>query len=169
MKITIEAVKIDEKEVLRNLLEKDSYEFSQYTDSDVNEFGLYGYKYLDHYWTDENCYPFFIKVDSKLAGFVMINDRHIIKKTKAIYEISEFFIMYKYRRKGIGKFTVKYILDKFKGTWQLIYHPKNKISEEFWINTINEYTKGKYELIKDDIETFKYPDGTIGHIMVFRS
>jgi predicted acetyltransferase len=116
MNITIEEITIDEKEILRNLLEKYNYEFSQYDDRDTNKLGLYGYKYFDNYWTEENRFSFFIKVDNKLAGFIMIND-YPENNIKTSYTISEFFIIYKYRRHGIGKYTVNYILNKFKGKW----------------------------------------------------
>jgi predicted acetyltransferase len=89
--------------------------------------GLYGYDYLDNYWTEEKRFPYFIKVDKKLVGFVMVNDHHEVN-LDTNYTISEYFIMYKYRRTGIGKYVIKYILDKYKGKWQLKYHPKNEIS-----------------------------------------
>ena len=170
MNIIIEPVKKEEKEILKNLLEKYGYEFSQYNNLDVNELGLYGYDYLDCYWYDKNRYPFFIKVNSKIAGFIMVNDYPELKRIPLDYAISEFFILFKYRQNGIGKYCVKYILDKFKGKWQLKYHPKNEISKKFWIKTINEYTKGKYEIIENDPDPdVLYEDGTIGHIMVFES
>lgn len=36
-------IKEYEKEILRNLMEKYDYEFTQYTHEDVNPLGLYGY------------------------------------------------------------------------------------------------------------------------------
>jgi len=167
MDIIIEPVTKEEKEILRNLLEKYMYEFSQYNNLDVNNLGLYGYSYLDNYWTEENRFPFFIRANGKLAGFVMVNDYPEVKMDTN-YSMSEFFVMYKYRRCGIGKYAVKYILDKFKGKWQLKYHPKNEISQKFWIKTISEYTKGKYEAIENDSEVL-YEDGTIGHVLIFNS
>ena len=168
MNIKVEPVKREEREILMNLLEKYSYEFSQYNNLDVNSLGLYGYDYLDCYWWDnEKRYPFFIKVDNKLAGFIMVND-YPEGQIKTDYSISEFFVMYKYRRSGIGKFGIKYILNKFKGKWQLKFHPNNEISKNFWIKTISDYTNEKYEIIKNDPET-TYEDGTIGWLMVFNS
>ena len=38
---------------------------------DVNVEGNYGYEYLDCYFEEENRYPYFIKVDGKLAGFAI--------------------------------------------------------------------------------------------------
>ena len=167
MDITIELVKKDEKEILRNLLEKYNYEFSQYNGLDVNNIGLFGYDYFDNYWTEENRFPYLIKVDNKLAWFIMVNDYQEIK-LDTNYTLSEFFILYKYRRIGIGKYVVKYILDKYKGKWQLKYHPKNEISMNFWNKTIDEYTNGKYKMIKDNREAI-YEDGTIGYVLIFES
>jgi len=162
MDISIVPVKIGEKEILRNLLEKYDYEFSQYDNRDVNDLGLYGYDYLDCYWTEENRFPFFVKVNGKLAGFIMVND-YLESKINTNYTLSEFFIMYKYRRQGIGKYVVNNIFNKFKGKWQLKFHPKNEVSKNFWLKTIDEYTKGKYEIIKNDPES-TYDDGTIGYV-----
>jgi len=167
MDIILEPVAKEEKEIIRNLLEKYMYEFSQYNNLDVNNLGLYGYSYLDNYWTEENRFPFFIKANGKLAGFVMVNDYPEVR-IDTNYTMSEFFVMYKYRRCGIGKYAVKYILDKFKGKWQLRYHPKNEISQKFWIKTISEYTKGKYEVMENNPEAM-YEDGIIGHVLIFNS
>jgi predicted acetyltransferase len=165
--ITIEQIKIDEKEILKNLLEKYNYEFSQYDNRDVNKLGLYGYDYLDHYWVENNRDAYFINIDNNLAGFIMVNDYPEIN-IKTNYTMSEFFVMYKYRRLGIGKYVVNHILNKYKGKWQLKYHPRNIVSENFWINIINEYTKGKYKIIKDNPEA-RYEDGTIGTIIIFET
>jgi predicted acetyltransferase len=167
MNITIELVKEEEKEILRNLLEKYRYEFSQYDDCDINNLGLYGYDYFDHYWTEEGRYPFFVKVDGKLAGFVMVNDYPDIK-IETNYSMADFFIVYKYRRYGVGKYAAKYIFDKLKGKWQLKIHPKNIISEEFWIKIIDEYTKGNYEIIKNAPEAV-CDGGAKGHVIIFKT
>ena len=167
MDIVIELVKKEEKDILRNLLEKYHYEHSQYDKRDVNMLGNFGYDYLDNYWTEKNRFPYFIKVSNKLAGFIMVNDYNETK-LDTNYTVSEFFIMYKYRRKGIGKYAVKHILEKHKGKWQLSFHPNNEGSKKFWINTINGYTNGKYELIENNTD-WVYEDGTNGHIIIFES
>ena len=67
MQLELVPVSKDEKEILRNLMEKYDYEFSQYVDLDVNPLGLYGYDYFDCYWTEDTRHPFFIKADGKLV------------------------------------------------------------------------------------------------------
>jgi predicted acetyltransferase len=167
MNITIEEIRVDEKEILKNLLEKYNYEFSQYEETDVNKLGLYGYDWLDCYWTEEKRFPYFIKVNNIIAGFILVND-YPETNIKTDYTLSEFFVMYKYRRLGVGKYVVNNILKKYHGKWQLKFHPHNVISEKFWINTVNEYTKGKYKIIDNDEKT-KYRDGTIGKVLIFET
>ena len=77
-------------------VEKYDYEFSQYDQRDVNHLGLYGYDYLDYYWTEADRWAFFIKVDQKLAGFVMINTYREVE-VESRYSMAEFFVMHKYR------------------------------------------------------------------------
>jgi predicted acetyltransferase len=167
MNIIIEPIKIEEKEVLKNLGEHYIYELSQYSSIDVNDFGLYdALDDLDLYWTDEDRHPFFIRVDNKLAGFILIfNDRQV-KKIETNYSIDDFFVMYKYKRQGIGKYCINNILNKFNGKWQIWYHPRNEVAEKFWIKTIDEYTKGNFKMIKNDEP---YYDGTKGYTLVFDS
>jgi predicted acetyltransferase len=167
MNISLHPVNRDEKETLRNLLEKYLYEFSQYENTDVNELGLYGYDYLDNYWAEANRFPFFIKVDGKLAGFIMVNDYPEIN-IKTDYTLSEMFVMYKYRNMGVGAFAVKYVFDTFRGKWQLKRHPKNVVSVRFWDKVISEYTGGKYELAKSHPQA-EYADGTKGDVLIFET
>lgn len=168
MEIKIVPVEVSEKEILRNLLEKYDYEFSQYDNRDVNKLGLYGYDYLDNYWTEKNRWAFFVMVDHQLAGFAMVNDYPEVPDVKVDYTLSEFFIMYKYRRCGVGKYAAKKVFDMFHGKWQLERHPKNEGSVYFWDKVINEYTKGNFRLEKAYPNT-EYPDGTLGDIFFFEN
>ena len=137
MKLELAPVQREEKEILRNLMEKYDYEFSQYDDRDVNALGLFGYDYFDCYWTEDGRYPFFIKADGQLAGFVMIgNYMEIFPEAK--YNLAEFFVLYKYRRAGVGTFAAKAVFDRFPGVWELKYHPKNLPSVHFWDKVIRE-------------------------------
>ncbi|MCL1996469.1 MAG: GNAT family N-acetyltransferase [Defluviitaleaceae bacterium] len=167
MHVSLRKIELEEREILANLLEKYDYEFSQYDNRDVNKLGLYGYQYLDCYWwEDENRWAYFIEVDSKLAGFIMINDYPEAADRKTDFVISEFFVMYKYRRMGIGEKALFTALDLHRGTWHLKRHPKNENSVYFWNNAINEYTNGKYEMIESYPNT-EYDDGTLADVFFF--
>ena len=168
MKIELKQVLLEDREILSNLLEKYEYEFSQYDNRDVNRLGLYGYKYLDYYWNEKNRWAYFIEVDGKLAGFVMVNDYPEIEDRKTDFGISEFFVLHKYRRSGVGKQAFFKVLDLHKGTWQLRRHPKNLPSVYFWENVIKEYTNGEYEFI-DAYPNTEYDDGSLAGVFFFNS
>lgn len=167
MNIELKKVNIEDKEILRNLLEKYDYEFSQWDNRDVNKLGLYGYNYLDCYWTEENRWAFFIVVDGNLAGFVMINDYPEVDEATD-YSLAEFFVMYKYRRSGVGRSAAMKVFDMFHGKWQLKRHPKNIASVHFWNKVVSEYTRNNYKLI-ESYPNSVYDDGTLGDIILFTS
>jgi len=164
MTIELTAVPKEQKEVLRNLLEKYEYEFSQYDLLDVNELGLFGYDYLDPYWTEDGRHPFFIRVDGKLAGFAMVNDYFELRKDGQ-YAMAEFCVLYKYRRLGVGRIAAKELFSRFPGRWELKYHPKNEASAAFWNVVVGEVTGGAYKAVSS-MEA-AYPDGTPGMVLLF--
>lgn len=168
MDVELKPVRLEDREILSNLLEKYDYEFSQYDNRDVNRLGLYGYKYLDYYWTEDKRWAYFIEVDGKLAGFVMVITLPEVEDRETDFSIAEFFVMYKYRRFGVGKQAFFKVLDIHKGKWQLKRHPKNIPSVIFWNKVVSEYTKGNYELIESHPET-EYDDGTLGDVFFFES
>ena len=167
MNIELKKIKVEDKEILKNLLEKYDYEFSQWDNRDVNKLGLYGYDYLDCYWTEEKRWAFFIVVDGNLAGFVMVNNYPEVNE-ETDYSLAEFFVMYKYRRSGVGRFAAMKVFDMFHGKWQLKRHPKNIASVHFWNEVISEYTVGKYTLI-ESYPNSVYDDGTLADIVLFEN
>jgi predicted acetyltransferase len=40
-----------------------------------SEHGLYEYKYVDNYWSEDGRHPCFIQVEEKLAGFALVRER----------------------------------------------------------------------------------------------
>ena len=155
---------------MSNLLEKYDYEFSQYDKRDVNKLGLYGYEYLDYYWTEDNRWAYFIEADGKLAGFAMVNDYPEAPERKTDFTLSEFFILHKYRRQGIGRECAFRVFDLHRGKWQLKRHPRNTASVHFWNAVIDAYTGGHYELTEayPNHET-DYEDGTPADVFFFEN
>ena len=168
MQVELQPVSIEKREILANLLEKYEYEFSQWNLCDVNPLGLYGYKYLDCYWLEENRWAYFILADGKLAGFVMVNDYAEAPERATDFSMAEFFVMHKYRRAGVGSFAAKAAFNLHRGRWQLKYHPKNTASAVFWPKVVEEYTNGAYELVRAYPGT-DYEDGTPRDVIFFEN
>ncbi|MGO4530357.1 GNAT family N-acetyltransferase [Paenibacillus sp. 2TAF8] len=157
--ITIHKVEYEQKSILRNLLELYKYDFSEFDPDDVNPNGLYEYKYLDHYWTEDGRYPFFIKVDDKLAGFALVRDIGANESNQTVYWMAEFFVMKKYRRMKVGQFVAYELFDNFNGHWKVAQMEANTPAQAFWRKTIERYTNGNYLEVRDDtwegpIQTF---------------
>ncbi|WP_419880467.1 GNAT family N-acetyltransferase [Peribacillus sp. B-H-3] len=134
MDITIERITYEKKAALRQLMELYQYDFSEFTDEDVNEFGEYGYKYIDHYWTDETRFPYFIMVGGKYAGFALI------RKIEEYYSMAEFFILKKYRRYRAGRQAAFQLFDQHRGAWEVSVIEENMPAEKFWRRTTSLYT-----------------------------
>lgn len=152
MTIELTAVQRDEKEILRNLMEKYDYEFSQYGGDDVNKLGLYGFDYLDNYWQEgAKRWAYFIKVNDMLAGFAtIVADYFYLDDKKPDYMMSDFFVMYKYRKAGVGKFVANQLFDKYKGLWELNTLKTNIPSVEFWTKVVGDYTDNEYKILPNE-------------------
>ncbi|WP_310502472.1 GNAT family N-acetyltransferase [Paenibacillus qinlingensis] len=140
------------------LYQYDMSEFEDNGEDDVNEYGLFDYMYLDHYWTEEGRYPFFIMQSGKLAGFVLV--REIADSKSSIFSIAEFFILRKYRGQGIGKKIAHKTFAMFKGNWSVSWLEKNLVAKLFWTKTISEYTNGNciesLQIDKPSLEFISY-------------
>jgi len=130
--------------ILNNLMQFYFYDFSEFIDCDVEDNGLYGeYPYLDDYWISvENRFPYFLKVDGKNVGFVLV--RYIDSIDISYFSITEFFIMKKYRRLGLGKHAAKIVFDMHRGRWEVSQLGRNFPAQQFWNNVITEYTSGRF-------------------------
>ncbi len=161
MNLEIERVPIEDKSVLRNLLELYIYDFTEFGPYDVDAHGLFGYKYLDLYWTEEGRYPFIYRVDGKIAGFALVRREFREDLEEYCYSIAEFFVMKRYRGSGIGRDVAFYLFQQFPGLWEVDEMESNKPAQAFWRKVINEFTKGAFE------ETRK--EGWNGPVQRFRS
>lgn len=143
MHIEVTRAPIEYAPVLRSLMELYMYDFSEFTGWDVGEHGLFGYRYLDHYWTEPDRIPFLIRVDKKLAGFVLVRIRQRADGDSES-SIAEFFVMRKYRRGGVGRIVAGRVFDMFPGWWNVAELNENTAGRTFWRNVIADYTGGSF-------------------------
>lgn len=141
--VRLEPVGETDREVLRQLLELYLYDFSEFTGEDVNQHGRYGYEYLDHYWTESTRYPFLLRVNDQIAGFILVRDQ-ILEDGLVVHSMAEFFVMRKYRRKNIGRQAAFQAFDRFPGRWRVTEIEENLPAQNFWRQIIAEYTGGQF-------------------------
>lgn len=135
---------VKHKDVLKNLLQFYSYDFSEYTKADVEESGLFAaYTHLNDYWEHEaNRFPYLILQQDKYIGFVLV--RKIEEGQGLHFSIAEFFVLKRHRRKGIGKAVAMQVFTLHKGRWEVFQMEANVPAQTFWKNVIAEYTDGKF-------------------------
>jgi predicted acetyltransferase len=145
MELHLERVRVEDKPVLRRLLELYLYDFSEYDQADVNPHGLYEYDYLDVYWTEPGRCAYFGRVYGKLAGFALVRDRE--ESGGVVHGMAEFFVMRKYRRRQVGSQFARRLFNLHPGRWQVAQEEANLPSQRFWRKVIGEYTQGNFHEI----------------------
>lgn len=147
MKVDLVLIEVSDKYILSDLLRE--YE-KELTGEDVDE-----YKYLDLYWERPDRFPYFIKVDNKIAGFVLVNS-HVLVQVGG-KNLAEFYVKKEYRKNGIGKNAAFKVFDLFPGKWEVRETKKNKQAYCFWSNVLAEYTKNTFMEIALDDENWSGP------------
>jgi predicted acetyltransferase len=140
MQIELIKATIEQKPLLANLLELYAYDFTEFCDFDIGDDGFYGYERLPLYWTDPNRFPYLIYVEKKIAGFVLVQKGSPISEDTTVWDISEFFVMKKYKRHGVGTMAALTIWEKFKGPWQVRVLVSNTTAGSFWLQAIKKFT-----------------------------
>jgi predicted acetyltransferase len=157
MNIEVTPASVNERPILRHLMELYQYDFSEYDNADVSPMGLFDYPYLDHYWVEPERTPFLVRVNGNLAGFVLVARFNYLTGLKDTWVMAEFFILRKYRRKGIGEHVARFIFDQFPGAWQVGQIYENKSATTFWRNVINRYTQGDFQERELNNENWRGP------------
>ncbi len=152
MKVTLVSVDVGDREVLRKLLKEYQREI---LGKDPGE-----YKYFDFYWQSSTRFPYFIKVNSDVVGFVLINCHTLIQTESK--NMGEFYVQKEFRKRGIGKEAARQIFNLFPGRWEVRQLKENSSARDFWIKVIREYTDNNFQevILKNEqwdgwVQTFK--------------
>jgi predicted acetyltransferase len=127
--VEVVAANAGDESILRNLLELYLHDFSEMTGADVDAHGLFGYRWLDSYWTEPDRHPFLIRADGRLAGFALV-------RSGTPHDMAEFFVLRKYRRSGVGLLAARAVFAAFPGEWQVREMTANTGATAFWRTAI---------------------------------
>jgi predicted acetyltransferase len=157
VEINVSPAAVSERPILRHLMELYQYDFSEVDGADTGPIGLYEYPYLDHYWVEPERSPFLVRVDGNLAGFVLVARYNYLTGNKDAWVMAEFFIMRKYRRRGVGEHVACYIFDQFRGAWQVGQITENIAAIAFWRKVIARYTHENFQEQNLNSENWRGP------------
>jgi predicted acetyltransferase len=165
MSIAVELVQAGAglRSVLENLLQLYIHDFSELIPLDVGNDGRYSYNNLPLYWSDASRLPFLAKAGGKYAGFALIVRVSPLSSGGDVYDMAEFFVLRRYRHRGIGRELAEQVWLRYPGRWQIRVMANNDAALGFWSSSIARFTgqtAGFKSLEKD---------GTAWHVFSFDS
>jgi len=148
LQIEIEQVSAHERDVLWRYLQFYIYDMSQFTGARP-EMGVFAYSLFDAYWNgEERRSAWWAKVGGEIAGFALVR----FDQGDGRREITEFFILNRWRRRGAGLAFAGRLLARWPGPWKLHELANNRGAIVFWrcvLGGFAPYTE----------ERLTYPDG----------
>ncbi len=134
--------------VLENLFTYYVYDLSEFMKWDPNFRGEYTFNTasLDPYFVDSQYVPYFIQVDSKLAGFVLVRPYPTNPRT---LDVEQFFVLRKYKGQGVGKLAVQELLARHRGNWQIRIMKENTAGLKFWASAISSVVGSSYQVAEE--------------------
>ena len=141
-----------ERDIVRNLLQLYLYDMSEFEPRDLDERGVFSYRYFDAYWAEPDRRVLLVRLGGRPAGFAMLNEHSVLSPARSgVRTVADFFIVRGLRRFGLGTALALETFRRFPGRWEVRERATNLPAIEFWRGVIGEYTGGRFvELDLDD-------------------
>ena len=129
----------EQQPILARLLQLYIHDFTEFHDLDLQADGTFAYSDLPLYWLDPGHHPFLILLDEKLAGFVLVKRGSEISSSADVWDMAEFFILRRYRRRGCGAEAARQIWAQLPGPWEVRVMDSNPAALHFWQHAISAF------------------------------
>lgn len=127
-RINIEQVAECDREVLWRYLQFYIYDMSRFTGAQPDD-GVFPYRHFDAYWREgERSSAWWAKVAGEIAGFALVR----LDDADGRHEVAEFFILNRWRRRGVGLAFARQLMSRFPGPWKLHQLANNAPAIAFW-------------------------------------
>lgn len=142
LNLTISRIGPESDVLLRNLFEYYCHDMSEWFELDTGSDGRYSYDTAS-VWA-EGCDAYLAKVGESIAGFALIGSGGEWLDDVGAHEVREFFIMRKFRRRGIGLSMATFLWNEHPGDWLVRVLEANAPAITFWRSGISIYSLGSY-------------------------
>lgn len=129
--------------VLTRLMQLYVHDLSDLVRMDIGDDGRFAFAPEQHYWSDPRYHPFFIRAGGRLAGFAVVDGVSRLTGERAS-DMSQFFVLKRARRGGVGTRAAHAVFDAFPGPWEVRQAPENAPAIAFWRRAIDAYTRGRF-------------------------
>ncbi len=129
MTLTLHPATDTDRPVIENLSSYYIYDMSEFAGWPCSEGGLYGG--CDEFFADWRAGlndPFLMRVDGELAGFCGVK----LHADGVTHEIAEFFLLRKFRHRGLAQQIARELFARFPGPWHIEALVVNTPAVRFW-------------------------------------
>lgn len=140
--IELQPAQRDELECIENLMQFFMYEFSEWLPIKLGRHGLFAIQEKTAYWRKPATRPMLIRVDGELAGFAIVDDA--VHFPEVQYNLGYFFVIRRFRGRGIGKQVVTHLLTQLPGQWQIFHIDDNQPARAFWARVVPDLSSGTF-------------------------
>ncbi|WP_442600514.1 GNAT family N-acetyltransferase [Paenibacillus sp. KN14-4R] len=150
----------NDKHIFRQLMTLFLHDLSEFnSDLEINQSnGLFEFDVLDWLFEKEGLTPFFIRIDDKIIGFILLQSGPFSNQEFADYVLNSFFIMKKYRRQGLGREACKVFFKQLPGRYAISQIKTNTPAIQFWKNVYKSF----------DIEYYEKEEREEGHEIIYQ-
>ena len=163
MPVTLVLITEETRHILRNMFTVYFSELSAWDDLvDFNEHGLPVWTAFDlpqprshdecadyNWWIRDFCELLLIEADGRPAGFVIINVGPQHLPPDVDFEMLDFFVAHKHRRRGVGRQAARLAFDRHRGRWEVAELEGNQAAVAFWNRVVSDYIGGRYERLDE--------------------
>jgi predicted acetyltransferase len=148
----------NDEPALSRLMQLYAYDFSEFAGLDVGDDALFHVgDAFSRCWSEPRRHAFWCRVDAHLAGFVLLDERSRLTGDPETMDVAEFFVMRKYRRKGVGSVCAAHAFDLFPRRWEVCQQANNAVATAFWRKVVHRYTGGRFQETLFDDERWHGP------------
>ena len=144
MKVCVVEASAEEAFIFNNLGELYVHDFSQIVPSELNAAGRFDHYFLRDCWGRQSD-SVRIRVADRLAGFAIVGRGSRLTGDPVVHDLSEFFIVRRYRRQGMGTLAAAALFGLRRGTWEVRELAGNAAAQAFWRSAIGVYTSGHFD------------------------
>ncbi len=146
----------EQRDIFENLWQLYTHDFTEYIDEQVDEHGLYPFDFDFHrYWERDGFFPYLARVHRQIAGFSLVSSR-IRHRSGPGRHVDEFFVLRRYRGRGIGRSLAFQTFDTYQGYWEVSEVGTNLPAQAFWRKVIGDYTDHQFEEITEKTGTMDF-------------
>jgi len=155
----------DDYAVARNLARFYIYDMSEHAGFEFADDGMFvAGAGLGNYWgiapeSPQDRWPphwrgfaHLLRANGHPAGFALVRQ---IASAPALYDMGEFFIARKYRRKGAGASVATEMFRRYPGRWEVREMPSNIGAQAFWRRIIDAFTGGAFEETREVFPAYR--------------